>query len=221
TPAGMLTRSFLTVRTAPLPGHVGQGSSITVPAPPHSEHGWEIENIPWPCVSMPRPSQRGHTFGVVPGFAPVPWQVGHAWCIGTCSGTCAPETAWSKVIDTCASRSAPFSARGFVRTRRPLVEPPNRLERMSPIEAPSKSKLPKPPKPPPGPAPVLNGPVPLSYCLRFSVAPGPSCACEISLKRASASLSPGLRSGWYWRASLRYAFLISSALARLSTPSVL
>jgi hypothetical protein len=28
----------------------------------------------------------------------------------------------------------------------------------------------------------------------------------------------GLRSGWYWRASLRYAFLMSSADAFLSTP---
>jgi len=140
---------------------------------------------------------------VVPGFAPVPLQVGQPARIGTCSGTCAPASAWSKVIDTCASRSAPRSARGFVRTRRPLVEPPNRFERMSLIDAPSKSKLPKPPKPPPGPAPVANGPEPLSYCLRFSGSPSTSCAWEISLKRASASLSPGLRSGWYWRASLR------------------
>ena len=46
TPAGMFTRSRLTVRTAPLPWQVGQGSSITVPAPPHSEQGWEIENMP-------------------------------------------------------------------------------------------------------------------------------------------------------------------------------
>ena len=155
---------------------------------------------------MPRPSQRGQTFGVVPGLAPVPWQVGQVACIGTCSGTCAPETAWSKVIETCASRSRARFGRARCAPRAPRrrrAAPPNRLERMSPIEAPSKSKLPKPPKPPPGPAPVANGPVPLSYCLRFSGSPSTSWACEISLKRASASLSPGLRSGWYWRASLR------------------
>ena len=74
---------------------------------------------------------------------------------------------------------------------------------MSPIEDASKSKLPKPPKPPPGPAPVANGPVPESYCLRFSGSPSTSYACEISLKRDSACLSSGLRSGWYLRASLR------------------
>src|ERR1700752_3589874 len=100
TPAGMLTRSFLTVRTAPEPPHVGHGSSMIVPEPPQREHGWEIENIPWPCVSIPRPSQRGQTVGCVPGFAPVPWQVGHCECIGTDSGTCAPEIARSHEIDT-------------------------------------------------------------------------------------------------------------------------
>ncbi len=46
----------------------------------------------------------------------------------------------------------------LVRTRRPLVEPPNRFERMSPIEEASKSKLPKPPKPPPGPGAGREGP---------------------------------------------------------------
>ena len=48
TPAGMLTRSFLTVRTAPLPWHVAHGSSMIVPEPPQREHGWEIENMPCP-----------------------------------------------------------------------------------------------------------------------------------------------------------------------------
>ncbi len=81
--------------------------------------------------------------------------------------------------------------------------PPNRFERMSPIEEPSKSKLPKPPKPPPGPPPEAKAPEPLSYCLRFSGSPSTSWAWEISLNFASASLSPGLVSGWYFRASLR------------------
>ena len=73
--------------------------------------------------------------------------------------------------------------------------PPKRLERMSPMEEPSKSKLPNPPNPPPGPAPVVKGPLPLSYCFRFSGSPSTSCAWEISLKRASAFLSSGLASG--------------------------
>src|SRR3954452_17849154 len=87
TPAGMLTRYFLTVRVAPLPLHVGHGSSMTVPLPWHCEHGWEIENSPWPCDSTPRPLQRGQVRGLVPGLAPVPVQVEQIWETGTLSGT--------------------------------------------------------------------------------------------------------------------------------------
>ncbi len=145
----MLTRYFFTVRTAPEPWQVGQGSSITVPEPPQREQGWEIENMPWPCVSIPRPSHFGHTFGVVPGFAPVPWQVEQIAWVATESGTCAPDTACSKEIETSVSRSRPRSGRGWVRVRLPLADPPKRLERMSPIEEASKSKLPKPPNPAP------------------------------------------------------------------------
>src|ERR1700757_4369718 len=76
TPAGMLARSLRMLRGAPVPLHVGHGSSITVPEPPQFEHGWEIEKIPWLWDSIPRPSHTGHTFGVVPGLAPVPRHVG-------------------------------------------------------------------------------------------------------------------------------------------------
>src|SRR3954464_3528686 len=45
-----------------------------------------------------------------------------------------------------------------------------------------------------------------------------SCADCTSLYFAFASLSPGLRSGWYFFDSLRYALLISSAVADFETP---
>src|SRR6478609_7814689 len=194
----MFTRYFLIVRRAPEPAQVGQGSWMIEPLPPHCEHGWEIENSPWPWDSMPRPWQRGQTVGDVPGFAPVPWQVLHIAEVGTLSGICAPSTDWAKVIETSASRSRPRSARGE-RARppcwppvvRPPAAPPNRLERMSENEPASN---------PPGPAPNAPSP-PRSYFLRFSASPRMSCAAEICLKRSSAALSPGLRSGWYWRAS--------------------
>ncbi len=206
TPAGMLTRNFLTVRTAPEPAQVGQGSSITVPLPPQREQGWEIENMPCPCVSIPRPSQRGHTFGVVPGLAPVPWQVEHSAAGG--------HRQWNlRARDRLVEGdphlglqvASALGARAWRadRRRRPPPLPPNRLERMSPIEEASKSKLPKPPKPGPPAPPAAKGPLPLSYCLRFSGSPSTSWAWEISLKRSSACLSSGLRSGWYLRASLR------------------
>src|SRR5436305_5375421 len=103
---------------------------MTVPAPPHCEHGWEIENSPWPWLSMPRPWQRGHTRGLVPGLAPVPEHVEHTDDVLTDSGTCAPSTAWSKEIVTSASRSRPRSGRG----------------RAAPPDVP-----PAPPRPPPPP----------------------------------------------------------------------
>src|SRR5882757_341072 len=101
----MLTRSRLTLRCAPVPPHVGHGSSITVPVPWQFEHGCEIEKIPWLSVSTPRPPHTGHTFGLVPGLAPVPWQVGHCCELGIESGTWAPFTAWSNDSVTSVSRS--------------------------------------------------------------------------------------------------------------------
>ena len=76
---------------------------------------------------------------------------------------------------------------------------------------------------PPGPGPV--GPRPFvepkrSYAFRFSSSERTSYAVCTCLKRSSAALSPWFVSGWYWRASLRYAFLISSAEAPFLTPSV-
>ena len=106
----MLTRSRRTLRCAPLPPHVGHGFSITVPEPSQFEHGCEIEKMPWLWDSTPRPWQTGQTFGEVPGFAPVPLQVGQGWEVGTASGTCAPLTAWSKVSETSVSRSRPRAA---------------------------------------------------------------------------------------------------------------
>ena len=71
-----------------------------MPAPPQFEQGWEIEKIPWLWDSIPRPSQTGQTFGLVPGLAPVPRHVGQGWEVGTESGTWAPWTAWSNVSET-------------------------------------------------------------------------------------------------------------------------
>src|SRR3954470_3005811 len=103
----MLTRYFLTVLVAPVPAHVGHGSSMTVPLPPQREHGCEIENRPWPCDSTPRPWQTGQIVGLVPGLAPVPWHVTHVWEVGTDTESWAPSIAWSKLSRTSVSRSRP------------------------------------------------------------------------------------------------------------------
>jgi hypothetical protein len=140
---------------------------MIAPVPPQREHGWEMENRPWPWDSMPRPWQRGQTFGDVPGLAPVPWQVPQRCEVGTVSGIWAPSTDCSKEIETSASRSRPRSARGpraLVRPAPPPAPPPKRLERMSENEPGS-----KPPGAPPGPPPVKKPP--RSYCLRLSASP--------------------------------------------------
>src|SRR5207244_695210 len=109
---------------------------------PHFEHGCEIEKRPWPCCSMPRPWQREHTVGEVPGFAPDPLHVGQVADRVTATGTCAPSIAWSNEMCTSVSRSRPRS--GAFRTPVPPAPPPNRSERMS-------EKPPAKPPVPPGP----------------------------------------------------------------------
>ncbi len=62
-------------------------------------------------------------------------------------------------------------------------------------------------KPPELPGAVKRAPEPIariwSYSLRSAGSESTEWASLISLKRASALGSPGLESGWYWRASLR------------------
>src|SRR3954454_8042070 len=99
TPAGMFTAYFFTWRVWPDPWQVGHGSLISVPVPPHWRHGWEIEKSPCDSASTPRPWQRLHTVGLVPGFAPVPRQVGHGAASGTVTETWPPSIACSN--DTC------------------------------------------------------------------------------------------------------------------------
>ena len=54
-----------------------------------------------------------------------------------------------------------------------------------------------------------------SYMWRLSVSASTEYASAASLNFSSAALSPGLRSGWYLSASLRYALLISWSVAVL------
>src|SRR3954466_3046314 len=219
-PAGTLALRRLVCWVRPEPPQVGQGSSMIWPAPPHCGQGWLIEKRPCPCDSTPRPSQRGQVVGEVPGLAPPPLQVAHRAAFGTVTLIWAPLIAWSKLSETSVSRSRPRTCWAWGRPLPRLNMPP----RMSP-----KSKLPNPPAcPAPEPAPPNGLPPPKppkapasSYSLRFSGSPRTSWAAEISLNFSSASLSPGLRSGWYFRASFRYAFLISSSVAFFETPNVL
>src|SRR3954471_17456265 len=115
-----------------------------------------MEKSPWPCDSMPRPWQRGQTFGDVPGFAPVPVHVEQTAEVDTLSGTCAPSTACWKLMVAEASRSRPRSGRGCDEVPPPRPDArPKRSDRMSP--KPPASKPPAPPPPPPNGLPPANG----------------------------------------------------------------
>jgi hypothetical protein len=101
---------------------------------------------------------------------------------------------------------------------------PNRLPRRSPTSsAPTSNENPPAPgRPgPPGPKPPATGPRrrTSSYSLRRASSPSTSYAAEISLKRSSALGSSRLASGWYSRASFRYALVMSLADAPSSTPN--
>ena len=143
------------MRTAPEPWQVGQGSSITVPPPPQREHGWEIENMPWPWVSMPAAlaagahRRRRAGLGARAAAGRAAW---HAWA--PAAGPARPRPPGRRRSSTSRLQvGAPFGrAVSCARAARP-PRPPNRLDRMSPIEEASKSKLPKPPKPPAGAGP--------------------------------------------------------------------
>ena len=73
TPAGTRTFTWRGCTATPLPRHVGHAFSTIIPRPPHCGQGWLNENGPWFSSTVPRPAQRGHTTGLVPGAAPVPW----------------------------------------------------------------------------------------------------------------------------------------------------
>ena len=89
---------------------------------------------------------------------------------------------------------------------------------MSPKAEKMSSTFVKPPAP--APAPWSNAWCPnWSYRRRFSWSPTTSYASAASLNLASALALSGFWSGWYLRASLRYAFLISAASADLLIPS--
>src|SRR5262252_9541408 len=203
------------------------------PLPEHSGHGSENAKLPRFRLDWPVPWQVGHTRGTVPDFAPVPWQVGHAPSPVSRSDTVAPSMASLNDSVDSVSTSAPRRGRVCCVVRPPPNTPPNRSptrpREPAPVSVPpnrslrSNGKLPAPPAPP---APGDRKPPPKSerassYSLRSLASDKTLYASEISLNRSSDFASPLLASGWYLRASFRYDFLISSAVAVLGTPRTL
>ena len=63
------------------------------PLPRQSVHGSENPNAPWLRLMTPEPLQFGHTFGLVPGRAPLPWQLVHGAGLVSRSGMVTPLVA--------------------------------------------------------------------------------------------------------------------------------
>ncbi|ESV57161.1 Uncharacterised protein [Mycobacteroides abscessus subsp. abscessus] len=80
----------------PVPWQSVQGFSMIEPVPRQSAHGSENPNAPWLRLMTPLPLHEPQTFGLVPGRAPLPWQVVHGAGLVSLSGTDTPLHASTK-----------------------------------------------------------------------------------------------------------------------------
>src|ERR1700749_109933 len=151
----------------PVPLHSSQGCSMIDPLPRQSVHGSEKPKAPWLLLITPEPLQVGHTFGLVPGLAPLPWQFVHGAGLVSRSGIATPLVASMKLSSASVSRSLPRRGRlGRGEAPRPN-SPPNRAPMLVPPRRPAASKTssglnpaPSPPKPPAKSPPLNRRPKP-------------------------------------------------------------
>ena len=138
----------------PVPRQSGHLSLMIFPEPPQSGQVCTFCTVPKKdcCVNttFPLPPHFGQVSGVVPGFAPVPWQVWHSSFNTISISFSHPKIASSNVMRTLVLKLEPFIGPSFVL----LLEPPpkkspKRSPKISPISMPEKSN---PPAPPPVPS---------------------------------------------------------------------
>src|ERR1700712_4130559 len=116
----------------PVPWHSSHGSSMIEPLPRHSVQGSENPNAPWLRLTTPAPLQLGHTFGLVPGRAPLPWQLVQGAGLVSRSGIATPLVASRKSSSVSVSKSLPRRGRlGLGCAPRPN-NPPNRSPMLLP-----------------------------------------------------------------------------------------
>src|ERR1700741_2935579 len=161
TPGGIRTLIVRVRVVTPVPLHSLHGCSMIEPVPRQSVHGSENPNAPWLRLITPEPLQVGHTLGLVPGRAPLPWQLVHGAGLVSRNGIATPLVASRKSSSVSVSRSLPRRGRlGRALAPRPNT-PPNRSPMLVPPLRPAASKrsfrlnsapsppTPNPPKPPP------------------------------------------------------------------------
>src|SRR5690606_4799884 len=102
------------------------------PLPRQAVHGSENPKAPWLRLITPAPLQFGHTFGLVPGRAPLPWQLVHGAGLVNRNGIATPWAASRNESSISVSRSLP--RRGRLARGEPAR--PNRPPNRSPMFAP-------------------------------------------------------------------------------------
>src|SRR3954465_13337660 len=122
---------------APLPAHVGHGSSTTEPVPRQLRQGSENAKAPWLRLVTPAPLQTGQMCGLVPGLAPLPLQVGQVPGLCMRSGTVTPRTASSNESVASVSTSCPRAGPDAAWLRARALPPPPALPKSPPNRSPS------------------------------------------------------------------------------------
>ena len=95
----------------PVPLHSSQGCSMIDPLPRQSVHGSEKPKAPWLRLITPAPLHVGQTLGLVPGRAPLPWQLVHGAGLVSRSGIATPLVASRKSSSVSVSKSLPRRGR--------------------------------------------------------------------------------------------------------------
>mmetsp|Transcript_24806 Transcript_24806/g.72706 ORF Transcript_24806/g.72706 Transcript_24806/m.72706 type:complete len:262 (+) Transcript_24806:621-1406(+) len=216
TPGGIVIVICLLFFCTPLPSHVPQYFSTTLPEPPHVGHRACCCILPrivcTVCVITPRPPHCGHVVTDAPGATPLPVHVPQVSRCVMRIFFWPPKRAVLKSISRSNRRSSPCVG-PLRRAPPPPCCPPKKDSKMSPR---SKSCIPGPGPPAPGPrTPATPN---WSYRARMS---GSESTWYASLICWNFSLAPSswLTSGCHLRAACRYAFLISLSDACLPMPS--
>src|SRR5206468_3698134 len=188
-------------------------------------HGDELaEHRAGGAAHLAVPPHVAHVVGRAPSWAPVPPHAVQRSKVRRRTVFAAPFATSSSVSSSVTLTSCPRW-----RSRRARSPPPKKASnpprppksRMKMLSASERSKCAKPNPPPAAPAPRTPATPYRSYAARFSGSRSTSYASVISLNFSSAAVfsAAATRSGWYFMARPRYAFLISASPASRATPS--
>jgi len=106
-PAGILISSVLCFFSLPWPLQLVQGSGMILPLPWQcGQVCWTLKK-PWRTCTTPWPLHDGQVLTLVPGLAPLPWQVSQSSQLGMRICDSLPAAASSREISMAYDRSLP------------------------------------------------------------------------------------------------------------------